>query len=291
MSCTASYCPSAYHDPESFANDGACVLDMCVYKCFAEGGPPSDPSYETLKASLRAPLCDGSRDYLPLLEFNDWDSNKLTNNVARILLDEILGFQVRPVATSGGAEVFSRIGFGYTDLNFEVWAPTSKLTMAVSAGLSNPDLITYRDNGVQSSGSTYFMMDTSGVVESRPELFNPAVSWNDPDLLSLLTPDGTVPDHKMRIDPLDPSSPYICDGAAWGGASVCMYGKYVPPQCLPLDANGVSNNCKGILAYKPSWASGWYESLVLNQGYNFTFAYVDRDNLQQVRSELVELRA
>lgn len=216
--CDAVSCPSAVHTPGIFAADGTCLHDVCELTCF----PPetSAPLLSSLNVSSCAP-----RGYAPRLEINNWDSAKVTSGLVRILVEEILGYKVEPRAISGGAEVFLRHGKGWSDMSFEVWAPLSKLTIDRDGGLAAEEelLFTYEDNGVQSSGSTYFYMDESGLFAEHPELATPSVGWKDPVLLDLLPPDGTVPDYKLRVDPLNTTSEYYCEGNPWGGNTTCMY--------------------------------------------------------------------
>eukprot|EP00854_Cymbomonas_tetramitiformis_P017998 gene17998-21436_t len=86
--------------------------------------------------------------------------------------------------------------------------------------------------------------------------------------------------------------PSECPTTLWRGSEACCFhGKFHPPQCIPenvtyadiqADVNWKSPNCREFLHPDAGWDVGYFESVIVTLGLNFSVNYVGYDGLNSI---------
>ena len=218
-----------------------CVADQCE-PCL---GDEWDPLREVKG------LYGIRRDREPVvIEFGNWLSSQVQAAVSRILVEEMLGYDVRYLPRSDDDMVFPRLASGATTLNPEIWSYEShKLE----------DYTTY----VLEKECAHVQFCGVTAVEA---LYAPAYAADE--VCSTLSID-TLGDIASTDTPMTEGMRMLCESETWPESS-CTDGRWVPPQCEGPRAA----YCSEVLLGAPTWAKAWFEANIVNLGLNFTTLYL-----------------
>ena len=70
---------------------------------------------------LREEFADVERTKVLTVEMQNWVSSQINSQVARILFEELLGYEVRVVPRADTSKIPERLASGATDYNGEIW--------------------------------------------------------------------------------------------------------------------------------------------------------------------------
>jgi hypothetical protein len=198
------------------------------------------------------------------LEQNDWTGHSLTTGVAKLLLEEVLGFTVtvveRPMGWSDpNNNSLSRLRDGFVDANLEAW--TSDWPAAVAANRSHVTSVAYRD------------------LQGRVGIYVPTWLVSAPYTNLFM---GYWRPYQTRRDVIDVfrwdnTHAEVLRNWSRGWASNCEDGVYAcapgsaqwqPPHC---NASGAS--CVPLFHANSQYTFGWVQELVRYHELNFTVYY------------------
>jgi class 3 adenylate cyclase len=242
--------PAFCSDPSTCSNGTECP------KCLAS--PEWRARIETLKSF--AP-----RDFDFYLLFNNWLSSEISDTIAKIILQEVMGLQAKaaPGPIDGSMDILCCTE---TVIEFEMW-PSGRFPS---------------DDG-------YFTLSSLPAgYEGGSQLFVPgymaetyplSTSYNAYKYLSdyaSILPRGMSTDCRLLIVNQTlgcvPGN-YYCDTNTWTNTT-CVQGRYVPPQC-----QADPTSCQEIYHAEPGWDISRFEALIKNTGLKFVIAYLGASGL------------
>ena len=145
------HCParSLNDDVANVHIDGAavgCYTGPCE-TCLA--GPAFD--------DLREEFADVERTKVLTVEMQNWVSSQINSQVARILFEELLGYEVRVVPRSDTSKIPERLASGATDYNGEIWGAeaTKQADFERWAARDAQQCFDFRFNGVTGEEKLY----------------------------------------------------------------------------------------------------------------------------------------
>lgn len=199
---------------------------------------------------------------LPInLIFNPWLTAELVDTIAKILLNEVLGYRANAVNfhIDGDMDILC---CDQMLVELEQWPSGRRVddqgtfTLAKSpvgyegySSLFVPEYVAQR-HPMSTAANAYLYL------QEYAHILPPAFSTNCTFLLKNKSL-GCVRGN------------YWCDDNTWGGNGTCVDGRFAPPQCI---AN--RSACQEIYLAHPTFDKARFEAQVLNWGLNFTIAYL-----------------
>eukprot|EP00732_Lithocolla_globosa_P001059 Lithocolla_globosa_v1_NODE_467_length_3967_cov_144.951687.p1 type:complete len:926 gc:universal NODE_467_length_3967_cov_144.951687:953-3730(+) len=206
----------------------------------------------------------------------DWDTHFLTSWVAKILLEEVMGYQVLiNDEFQGGAATFELMGTGGGDLNLELW-PVGKEALY--------DTWITQQGSVSDIGNSGFLgRDGWFATTKMVYLFDTYYLdfWKALQLDSVVQLVGNETWQPILQDPSlirKMTGEYVCEDddtrrANGELAAGCTDGLFIPPQCLP----DPESQCLVLYAYTPNFVPGFLQDQILNLNLKVTIAFITNE--------------
>lgn len=201
------------------------------------------------------------------LLFNNWLSAELTDTIAKIILNEVLGYATNavPHAIDGWMDVLC---CDEMLVELEKW-PSGRFP-------SDEGYFTISGLPVgYEGGSNLFVPDYMAASLPMSTFYNSYKYLAD--YRNVLPRAFSTNCSLLLVDPAlgCVEGNYVCNKNTWTNTS-CVQGRYVPPQCMGAN----SAYCQEIFLADPGWDAARFEALVKNNNLNFTIAYLGGGGLR-----------
>jgi len=226
--------------------------------CF-EDCPPCLEGLEWDALRRTKGLTDVVRGAPVVIEFGNWLSSQAQSAVARIIVEEMLGYAVEMLPRADDDGAFPRLASGATTLNPEIWSHLSHKLPDFTEYVVDRECVRTSFTGVTAFEKLYAPSYAADDVCSTL-----AMDILRKDRASFADPDGTT---NITAEVLEQ-----CATENWP-VSECTGGRWVPPQCATRDG-GPSPWCSELLLGSPNWGQSWFEAVIVNLGLNFTTVYL-----------------